>query len=90
MCATDKHIVNLGEIFNEYKMHIHDSKKINAEIINDSLVISAMSPIHLINKMNKNNTRTIRNRVRIANDIEGKKEIILITVRVHDCIRGIV
>ena len=88
MCATDKHTVNLGEIFDEYKIHIHDSQKINAEIINDSLVLSAMSPIHLINEMNKNNTRTIRNRVRIVNEIAGKIEITLITVRVHDCIRG--
>jgi mono/diheme cytochrome c family protein len=88
MCATDKHIVKLGEIFDEYKIHIHDSKKINAEIINDSLVLSAMSPIHLINEMNKNNTRTIRNRVRIVNEVAGQIEITLITVRVHDCIRG--
>ena len=88
MCATDKHTVNLGEIFKEYEINIHDSKKINAEIIKDSLVISAMSPIHLINEMNKNNTRTIRNRVRIANEVSGKIEVTLITVRVHDCIRG--
>jgi hypothetical protein len=88
LCATDKHTVNLKEIFNEYKIHIHDSKKINAEIIEDTLVISAMSPIHLINEMNKKNTRTIRNRVRITNTIKEMKEVILVTVRVHDCIRG--
>ena len=88
MCATDKHTVSLGEIFNEYQINIHDSKKINAEIVKNSLVISAMSPIHLINEMNKSNTRTIRNRVRITNEIDGKIEITLITVRVHDCIRG--
>jgi len=88
MCATDKHTVNLGEIFDEYKIHIHDSKKINAEIINDSLVLSALSPIHLINEMSKKKTRTIRYRVRIVNEIAGKIEITLITVRVHDCIRG--
>ena len=41
-----------------------------------------------MNEMNKNKTRTIRNRVRIVNEIEGKIEITLITVRVHDCIRG--
>jgi len=47
-----------------------------------------MSPIHLINEMNKKNTRTVRNRVRITKDTGDKEEIILITVRVHDCIRG--
>jgi hypothetical protein len=88
MCATDKHVVDLKEIFINYEIDIYDSKKINVEIKKDSLIINAMSPIHLINEMNKKNTRTIRNRVRITNDIGDKEEIILITVRVHDCIRG--
>ena len=87
MCATDKHIVDLKEVFNDYEIDIYDSKKISAEIEKDSL-INAMSPIHLINEMNKKNTRTIRNRVRITKNIGGKKEIILITVQAHDCIRG--
>ena len=64
MCATDKHTVNLGKIFDEYKIHIHDSKKINAEIINDSLVLSALSPIHLINEMSKN-TNTIEKKIHL-------------------------
>ena len=66
----------------------YDSRKISAEINEDSLIINAMSPIHLINEMNKKNTRTVRNRVRITKDTGDKEEIILITVRVHDCIRG--
>ena len=62
--------------------------KKSGEIDKDSLIINAMSPIHLINEMNKKNTRTIRNRVRITKEIGDKEEIVLITVRVHDCIRG--
>jgi mono/diheme cytochrome c family protein len=88
MCATDKHIVDLKEVFNTYEIDIYDSRKISAEINEDSLIINAMSPIHLINEMNKKNTRTVRNRVRITKDTGDKEEIILITVRVHDCIRG--
>jgi hypothetical protein len=88
MCATDKHTVDLKEVFSDYEIAIYDSKKINAEIEKDSLIINAMSPIHLINEMNKKNTRIIRNRVHITKNIGGKEEVILVTVRVHDCIRG--
>jgi hypothetical protein len=88
MCATDKHTVDLKEALNNFEIEVYDSRKIYAEIDTDLLVISATSPIHLINEMNKNKTRTIRNRIRITKDAEGKSEIILITVRVHDCIRG--
>jgi mono/diheme cytochrome c family protein len=88
MCATDQHIVDLKEIFSTYEIDIYDSRKINAEIDKDSLIINAMSPIHLINEMNKKNTRTIRNRVRIIKKSADQNEVILVTVRVHDCIRG--
>ena len=88
MCATDKHIVDLRETLNKFEVEIYDSRRINAEIDNDSLIISAMSPIHLINEMNKKNTRTVRSRIRITKIVEDKSEVILVTVRVHDCIRG--
>ncbi len=56
MRSTDKHIVELKEVFNTYKVDIYDLRKINAEIGKNSLIINAMSPIHLINEMNKKNT----------------------------------
>lgn len=56
MRSTDKHIVELKEVFNTYEVDIYDLRKINAEIGKNSLIINAMSPIHLINEMNKKNT----------------------------------
>ena len=42
----------------------------------------------LINKMSKAKKRSTRNRIIITKGIDDKSETILITVRIHDCIRG--
>jgi len=87
MCVTDRHTVDLTENFKNFNIEI-DNKKISAKIKNNSLIIQATSPIHLINEMSKTKSRTTRNRIKIIKGTGNKVEKILVTVRIHDCIRG--
>ena len=88
MCVTDRHTVDLTKNFENFKIEIDNKKKLSAEIKNNSLIIQATSPIHLINEMSKTKSRTTRNRIKIVNGTGSKAEKILVTVRIHDCIRG--
>ena len=74
--------------FENFKIEIDHKKKLSAEIKNNSLIIQATSPIHLINEMSKTKSRTTRNRIKIIKGTGNKVEKILVTVRIHDCIRG--
>ena len=87
MCVTDRHTVDLIENFKNFNIEI-DNKKLSAKIKNNSLIIQATSPIHLINEMSKTKSRTTRNRIKIVKGTGSKVEKILVTVRIHDCIRG--
>ena len=87
MCVTDRHTVDLTENFKNFNIEI-DNKKLSAKIKNNSLIIQATSPIHLINEMSKTKSRTTRNRIKIIKGTGNKVEKILVTVRIHDCIRG--
>ena len=88
MCSTDSHTVDLRKIRENYKTKVENLDKIYAEVLNGALIIRATEPIMLINKMSKAKKRSTRNRIIITKGIDDKSETILITVRIHDCIRG--
>ena len=88
MCIMDSYTVDLSKIGKNYKTKVENPDKIYAEVLNDAIIIRATEPIMLINKMSKTKKRSTISRIIITKEIDGKSETILITVRIHDCIRG--
>ena len=84
MCLTDKHTVLLNESIKNYQTKIENPEIIKVEVKSNYLIIRAKNPINLMKKMKKK--RSTRTRVMVRKD--NNLETMLITVRIHDCIRG--